>query len=94
MEYPSIDTITNAIRDISGSSHILAVDATALAIEHFGNALHANMVILGLALATNSIPLKIETIKTAINELLAQPEENLKAVEIGLQTGKIMLKTR
>jgi len=91
MEYPSIDTITTAIRDISGSPHIIAVDATALAIERFGNALRTNMIILGLALATNSIPLKIETIKTVIKEVLAQPDENLKAVEIGLQTGKTIL---
>lgn len=93
MEYPSIDTIANAIRDISGSAHMLIVDATALAIEHFGNALRTNMVILGLALATNSIPLKIETIKSVVKELLAQPEENLKAIEIGIQTGKAMLKS-
>lgn len=91
MEYPSLDTIENAIRDISGSSHIISLDATALALEQLGNILHTNMIILGLALATNSIPLKLETIKTVIKETISSPEENLSALEIGLETAKTLL---
>jgi len=91
MEYPPIDTVIDAIRDISGSPHILALDATALALEQLGNVLQTNMIILGLALATNSIPLRLETIKTIIEETISAPEDNLKALEIGLQTGKNML---
>jgi len=93
MDYPPLDTIINAIRDISGSPHIIALDATALAIEQLGNALHTNMVILGLALATNAIPLKLETIKTIIEETIPAPSDNLRALEIGLQTGKNLLDT-
>lgn len=91
MEYPSLDSIINAIKEISESPHLLAVDATALALEQFGNVLQTNMIILGIALATNIIPLKLETIISIIKETISFPENNLKALEIGLKTGKTLL---
>ena len=43
MEYPTIDTIVDALKDISGSSNILLVDASTLATEHFGDPLRTNV---------------------------------------------------
>ncbi len=91
MEYPSIETIVNALKDISGSSNILLVDASTIAIERFQSALRTNMIILGVAYATNRIPLKLDSIKTIIREKVPEPQINLEAFEVGLEVGKTLL---
>lgn len=93
MEYPSVETIANAIRDISGSSNILLVEASTIAIERFQNALRTNMIILGVAYSTNRIPLKLESVKAIIQEKVPEPEENLKAFDVGIEIGKTLLKS-
>ena len=93
MEYPTIETIVDAIKDISGSSNITLIDATTLAIEQFNEALRTNMIILGAAYATGQIPLKLDSIQTIIREKIPDPEQNLKAFHFGIKTGKNLLKT-
>ena len=92
MEYPSIETIIDAIKDISGSSKIITVDASTIAIERFGDVLRTNIIILGVAYATNQIPLKLSSIKAIIREKIPNPEENLRAFDYGIELGSKMIK--
>ncbi len=91
MKYPSIETIVDALKDISGSSKVLLVDASTIAVEKFGDALRTNMIILGVACATDRIPLKLSSIKTVIREKIPAPEENLKALDYGIELGKSLI---
>ncbi|MFX1296154.1 MAG: 2-oxoacid:acceptor oxidoreductase family protein [Promethearchaeota archaeon] len=93
MEYPKIETIIDALKDISKSSNILLIDASSIAIERFQDTLRTNMIILGAAYSTNRIPLKLESIKAVIGEKVPQPEENLKALDIGIEIGKNLLES-
>jgi indolepyruvate ferredoxin oxidoreductase beta subunit len=93
IKYPSIETIVESIKDISGASNILLVDATDLAIKQFGDALRINMIILGIAYATKRIPVKLDSIINIIHEKIPDPEKNLKALEFGIETGKSLLKS-
>ncbi|MHA1132602.1 MAG: 2-oxoacid:acceptor oxidoreductase family protein [Candidatus Helarchaeota archaeon] len=92
MEYPSLETIVNAIKDISGSSHILLVNASTIALERFKDPLRTNMIILGVAYSTNCIPLKLESIQAIIRKEIPSPLENLKAFDAGIEIGKILQK--
>ena len=93
IEYPSIETIVEAIKDISGSSNILLIDASTIAVEKFGDPLRTNMIILGVACATNRIPLKLSSIKEVIREKIPDPEENLKALDYGISVGKTLIES-
>ncbi|NVM53041.1 MAG: 2-oxoacid:acceptor oxidoreductase family protein [Candidatus Helarchaeota archaeon] len=93
MEYPSIETIVNAIKDISGSSKILLVDASTIAIERFNNALRTNMILLGVTYATNHLPLKLSSIQAVIREKVPEPDDNLTAFDYGIETGKKLMES-
>lgn len=93
IEYPSIETIVDAIKDISGSPNVLLVDASTIATEKFGDPLRTNMIILGVACATNRIPLKLSSIKEIIREKIPDPEENLKALDYGIFIGKRLIES-
>ena len=93
MQYPSIETIVDALKDISGSSNILLVDASTIAVEKFGDPLRTNMIILGVACATERIPLKLSSIKAVIQEKIPAPKENLKALDYGIAHGKTLIES-
>ncbi len=91
MEYPSIETIVKALKDISGSSNILLIDASTIALERFQDPLRTNMIILGVAYSTNTIPLKLESIRAVIQEKVPSPKANLEALDAGIEIGKTLL---
>ncbi len=92
MEYPSIETIIDALKDISGAPNVLLVDASTIALERFNNSLRTNMIILGVAYSTNCIPLKLDSLQAVIREMVPEPEENLKALEVGIEVGQSLVK--
>ncbi|MHA1144108.1 MAG: 2-oxoacid:acceptor oxidoreductase family protein [Candidatus Helarchaeota archaeon] len=81
--YPSIEEITQAIKDISGSTKIYVFGATQLAIEHLQNPLFTNNIILGAALASSSIPIEKEHFEEVMGEQTKDLEASLKALNIG-----------
>ncbi len=93
MEYPSLETIVTAIKDVSGSSHILLVDAGAIAVEQFHDILFTNIILLGVAYSTNRIPLKLNSIKAIIRERTPDAEVNLKALDAGIAAGKSLVES-
>lgn len=93
MDYPSTEAIVEAIKDISGSPNIFLVDASTIAVEQFGSPLRTNMIILGIAYGTKRIPLKLDSIKSVIREKIPDPEENLKALEAGIEIGRNLVKS-
>ncbi|MHA1263754.1 MAG: 2-oxoacid:acceptor oxidoreductase family protein [Candidatus Helarchaeota archaeon] len=93
IQYPSIETIVNALKDISNSSNIFLIDATTLAVEQFGDPLRTNMIILGAAYSSGNIPLQLPSIVKVIKERVPDPDANLKAFEFGIKWGKEYLKS-
>ena len=82
VEYPSFEKIIEKIRQFT--EKIIIIDALNLA-KKAGNAITRNMVMLGALAATGMLPLKTETLKETIRELVrpAYVEMNLKAFELG-----------
>ena len=82
VEYPNFEKIIEKIRQFT--EKIIIIDALNLA-KKAGNAITRNMVMLGALAATGMLPLKTETLKETIQELVrpAYVEMNLKAFELG-----------
>lgn len=82
VEYPNFEKIIEKIRQFT--EKIIIIDALNLA-KKAGNAITRNMVMLGALAATGMLPLKTETLKETIRELVrpAYVEMNLKAFELG-----------
>lgn len=83
-EYPGLDEIIGKLKRVA--SKVITLDAAQIALEA-GSPLAANMVMLGALLATGRLPLKIETIKEAIQARFSakQAPVNLKAFDLGYQ---------
>ena len=82
VEYPNFEKIIEKIQQFT--EKIIIIDALNLA-KKAGNAITRNMVMLGALAATGMLPLKTETLKETIRELVrpAYVEMNLKAFELG-----------
>ncbi len=84
-QYPPVDSIIEAMR--GASDHVVAIDATALAIEA-GRAIAANSVLIGAVAAVDSFPLAKESMLASLLETLPEKHRNLnrKAFELGFQS--------
>jgi indolepyruvate ferredoxin oxidoreductase len=71
------ERLKRVIRETAGTERVSFVDATHLATALFGNAIAANMFLLGLAWQKGGLPLSAEAIERAI-------EMNGEAVEMNL----------
>ena len=80
--YPSLQTIMKMIRLFAGK--IVTIDAADLAREA-GSVIAQNTVMLGALAATKKLPMRLETIKNAIRELVPPKyvKMNLEALELG-----------
>ena len=85
VEYPNFEKIIEKIQQFT--EKIIIIDALNLA-KKAGNAITRNMVMLGALAATGMLPLKTETLKETIRELVrpAYVEMNLKAFELGYES--------
>ncbi|MHA1271566.1 MAG: 2-oxoacid:acceptor oxidoreductase family protein [Candidatus Helarchaeota archaeon] len=86
-KYPNIEEIKNAIQEISGSTKIIMFNATELAIQKMGQAIFANNIMLGAAIATGTIPIQKDKIESTITEQLKDSINNIKAINIGYDLG-------
>ncbi len=84
MSYPSLDEIIKKIRGFT--KNIVVVHAAKLA-EEAGSVLTRNVVLIGSLVATGKMPVKIETLKEGIRELVPANylEMNMKAFELGYE---------
>jgi len=84
MSYPSLDEIIEKIRGFT--KNVVIVDAAKLAKEA-GSVLTRNVVLIGGLAATGKMPVKIESLKEAIRELVPAKylEMNMKAFELGYE---------
>lgn len=82
MNYPSLGEITEKIRAFT--NNVVVLEAAKLA-EEAGSILTRNIVLIGGLAATEKVPVKIESLKEAIRELVPARylNMNMKAFELG-----------
>jgi len=87
VQYPNFDEIIEKIKIFT--EKLLVVDALELA-RRAGSAITRNIVLLGALAANGILPMKNETLKDAIKELVrpAYLEMNLRAFELGYEAVK------
>ncbi|NLK25050.1 MAG: indolepyruvate ferredoxin oxidoreductase subunit beta [Euryarchaeota archaeon] len=80
--YPNLDEILSAIRSVN--KHVVAVDATALAIEA-GRAITANAVLIGAIAAVKNFPLSKERMLESLLQVVPAKarDVNIRAFELG-----------
>lgn len=90
-KYPQIEEILRKIREVS--PRMLVLNPYDLAVKA-GDAIAANMVMLGSLAGTGILPIKVESLKQAIKERFRgkMVEINLKALELGYNYVKKHLK--
>lgn len=86
-DYPSLSKIEELLRKNAKSVYFM--NATQLALDNFESNQQSNIIMLGFAIATGKLPfIEIEHYKEVIHEWLRDPENNIKALHLGLEKGK------
>ena len=85
--YPEIDQITAKLESIAGK--VIVLDAVGIA-EQAGNRQSSNVVMLGALFGSGKMPVKLETVKDAVEERVPAKAVavNLKAFDLGFETIK------
>lgn len=78
-----MDEVARLYRDQLGPEQVHAFDAHALAAQHFGDAILANMVMLGYAWQLGGVPVGTEALQQAITLNGVAVEANLQAFQLG-----------
>lgn len=76
-------TCATALSKAVGSEQLASIDASALAVEKFGDAIYANPLLLGFCWQKAWIPLSRESLIKALRLNAVQVERNLMAFEWG-----------
>ena len=81
-KYPNVDDVLKKLKELS--DFVVPIDPYKLASEA-GDAIAANMVMLGALAGTGKLPIKVESLKQAIKERFKGKivEVNLKAFDLG-----------
>ncbi len=90
-KYPRLDEILERLN--MNSRRVIRLDAAQLALQA-GSPISANMVMLGASFGTGRMPVKLETIKAAIQALFPArvAPVNIKAFDLGYQVCQQPLK--
>jgi len=87
LPYPSMEEIVQRIKPFAKDVYIF--QARRLAKKEFGKTIFGNTMLLGAATGAELIPLKVQSLRKAIEVTAPRGlEENLKAFELGLKLGK------
>ncbi|NOR62867.1 MAG: indolepyruvate ferredoxin oxidoreductase family protein [Rhodobacteraceae bacterium] len=78
-----VDELEVAIEGRIGAEALAMMDATALAEKYLGDAIFANVLMMGAAWQAGLLPLSLEALEKAIELNKAGVEGNLKALQIG-----------
>ena len=86
-KYPSLEVIIEKIKH--NADRVITIDAVKLASEA-GSERSANIVMLGAALGTGLLPIKIETVKSMIEKQFKGQvaQFNLKAFDLGYEVSE------
>jgi indolepyruvate ferredoxin oxidoreductase beta subunit len=86
LEYPTINQIRKFLNDVSKHIHFIPADDLA---QKAGNKRAMNVVMLGVLVGMNQIPIKRDTIFNSIMNFIPKKtkEINMKAFESGIETG-------
>jgi len=85
--YPSLEKIKEVLNGYSNEVYFL--NATELSIEEFNRNQLVNLIMLGFAIPTGKLPfIEIEHYEEVIKEWLRDPDDNIKALHLGLEKGK------
>ena len=87
MKYPSVKEIVEKVECFT--KNVVIVDAAKIAKEA-GSVLTQNIVLIGALAATGKVPVKNESLMTALRELVPPKhlDLNVKAFELGYEAGK------
>jgi indolepyruvate ferredoxin oxidoreductase beta subunit len=90
-EYPDVKEILNGV--CSFTENIVSIDAVALA-EKAGSAVTLNIVMVGALAAAGKLPIKAETLREALRELVPAKylDINMTAFELGYEAVKASTK--
>ncbi|MBD3255203.1 MAG: hypothetical protein GF383_08930 [Candidatus Lokiarchaeota archaeon] len=85
-EYPPLEKIKEVLRGYS--KEVYALNATELSLKEFNSNQQTNIIMLGAALPTGKIPfIEIEHYEEVIKEWLRDPEDNIRALHLGIENG-------
>ncbi|MFX1339446.1 MAG: 2-oxoacid:acceptor oxidoreductase family protein [Promethearchaeota archaeon] len=86
-QYPSLEKIEDALKGYSREVYFM--NATEFSLEHFNSNQQVNLIMLGFAIPTGKLPfIEIEHYEEVIKEWLRDPEDNIRALHLGLEKGK------
>ncbi|MEM3593683.1 MAG: indolepyruvate oxidoreductase subunit beta [Candidatus Jordarchaeaceae archaeon] len=88
-KYPTFEQVLENVKKFS--KNVYVINANKLSEEKYGDYSGVNMIFLGVAMATEKIPVKIETIESIIKEQMRNPERNIEQFRLGLNEGKKIL---
>jgi len=86
-EYPTLEKIEETLKKYSNEVYFM--NATELSLEHFNSNQQVNLIMLGFAIPTGKLPfIEIEHYEEVIKEWLRDPDENIRALHLGIDKGK------
>ena len=91
-QYPSLETIELMLKKYS--NEVFFLDATEISLTEFGSNQYVNILMLGFAVSTGKLPfIDIEHYEEVIKEWLRNSDINIKALHLGLEKGKLIIKS-
>jgi indolepyruvate ferredoxin oxidoreductase beta subunit len=91
-EYPSLKRIEEILMKYSEEVYFL--NATELSLNYFNSNQYINIMMLGFAIITEKLPfIEIKFYEEVIKQWLRDPDKNIKALHIGIEEGKRIIKT-
>lgn len=89
--YPTIEKIKEILNGYS--KEVYSMNATEISLKEFNRNQQANVMMLGLAISTGKIPfIEIEHYEEVIKEWLRDPDDNIKALNLGIKEGEKIIK--
>ncbi|MBW3012572.1 indolepyruvate oxidoreductase subunit beta [Candidatus Woesearchaeota archaeon] len=84
--YPKMKQIIEKVKPFAKEIHIFK--AHELAKKELGSTVFGNLILIGAAVGTGYLPLKEKNLKEAIKMTVPDPENNLRAFDLGVRLGK------
>jgi len=89
--YPTIEKIKEILNGYS--KEVYSMNATEISLKEFNRNQQANVMMLGFAISTGKIPfIEIEHYEEVIKEWLRDPDDNIKALNLGIKEGEKIIK--
>jgi indolepyruvate ferredoxin oxidoreductase beta subunit len=87
LAYPSLEKILGFLKELT--QNVIDLDATALAREKAGNERTMNMVMTGVLMGVDVLPISYNTVREVVRQITGNlARVNLQAFEAGFEVGK------